>query len=61
MKIQICPICKSAEIQQKAWVNVNTNKVIDTIEEDYVWCEQCELSVEPINFNIKTSKNDIKK
>lgn len=49
MNIQVCPICKGEKIQHRAWVEVNSRKVMDNIEEDEVWCPDCEKSVEPIN------------
>jgi len=50
--IQRCPICKSTDIQEKAWINVNTGKVEDRIDDESVWCPECELQVEPQSFTI---------
>jgi len=47
--ILVCKDCGSAEIQEKAWVSINTGKVIDTIEDESVWCPVCEKQVQPKN------------
>lgn len=46
-----CTICKSKNVEQKAWIDANTNKVMDLAEEgtkenpEDNWCRDCEQHV----------------
>jgi len=38
----ICEKCGSSDVEEKAWVKINTGKIVETIEGDDFWCCQCE-------------------
>lgn len=41
--LRLCDNCNSDNIQIKAWINPNNNKIIDEVEgEEDVWCEDCQ-------------------
>jgi len=44
LKNWTCPNCGGTKVQQKAWIELNTEKLVDFIdindEEDY-WCPDC--------------------
>ena len=50
-----CKECKSSKVQQKMWVEVNTNIVIDQVGEpktkdkEYFWCPKCNDNCEIID------------
>ena len=51
-------VCKkggSQEISQSAWVNINTEKLVDFVDDSTYWCDKCEEEVEPV------MKEDFKK
>lgn len=39
----ICSVCKGSNIQRKAWVDINTHKIIDWFDKDehLYYCEDC--------------------
>ena len=37
-----CKECGSTDIQILAWVNPNTNEIIDDNAEKECWCEKCQ-------------------
>ncbi len=44
----VCEWCGSEEVNQSAWVNVNTEKLVDFVDESSFWCEDCN---EEVNIN----------
>lgn len=40
--IYVCPDCGSPSIQYEAWVDANTNEVVDAVECADYWCGECE-------------------
>ena len=38
----VCEICGSSEIEEKAWIKINTGRVSSILEEGPVWCCDCE-------------------
>ena len=45
----VCDYCGSEEVSQSAWVNINTEKMIDFIDGTY-WCDTCEEETEPLIY-----------
>tara|TARA_B100000965_G_scaffold53038_1_gene39565 strand:- start:4296 stop:4556 length:261 start_codon:yes stop_codon:yes gene_type:complete len=45
----VCDYCGTEEVSQSAWVNINTETMIDFIDGTY-WCESCEEETEPITY-----------
>ena len=37
----ICTECDSDKLEQKAWVNINTNKLNDYVEDAIIYCCEC--------------------
>ena len=37
-----CKECGSSDVEEKAWVKVNTGQIESVIEDSEVWCCQCE-------------------
>jgi L-arabinose isomerase len=54
-----CRECDSTEVQEKFWVNINTFKVSDMVEDgkNESWCEDCEKLVEVYDDEL-TKLND---
>ena len=38
----VCSKCGSEHIQVKAWIDPNTNEIIDWVEDEECWCEDCQ-------------------
>ena len=38
----ICSKCGSSDVEEKAWVKINTGEVIGAEDDSPVWCCQCE-------------------
>ena len=39
----VCTDCGNANIQIRMWVNINTNEIIDDVDDkNECWCNQCE-------------------
>ena len=45
-----CEKCGGDNVQVKAWVNPNTNEIIETMSDEVedCWCEDCEEHIEII-------------
>ena len=37
----ICTECDSDKLEQKAWVNINTGKLNDYVEDSIIYCCEC--------------------
>lgn len=37
----VCNYCGSEEVSQSAWVNINTEKLNDFVEDSSFWCDNC--------------------
>ena len=37
-----CSECGGTNIQVQAWINPNTGQIVDTLESNDCWCEDCE-------------------
>ena len=44
----VCDKCGSQEISQSAWVNINTEKLVDFVDNSTYWCDKCKEEVNPI-------------
>ena len=42
MSKYICENCGSSDVEEKAWVNINTGKIVDIVESESPWCSNCE-------------------
>lgn len=54
MPVWCCSVCKSTKIQCKAWIDINTREVIDTLEEaeeDPYYCPDCGESTKIIQVS----------
>ena len=45
----VCNYCGSEEVSQSAWVDINTEKMIDFVDGTY-WCETCEEETGPMTY-----------
>jgi hypothetical protein len=46
----VCDYCGSEEVDEKAWVNMNTLEVTDCIEGTTYWCNNCNDEVAPLTY-----------
>jgi hypothetical protein len=45
-KLFICIKCKTENVSQSAWVNINTEKLVDFVDESTYWCDTCDEETE---------------
>ena len=45
----VCDYCGSEEVQTKAWIIINTEEVMDTLDDIY-WCDGCKDEVNAITY-----------
>ena len=38
----VCHYCGSEEVSQSGWVNINTEKLNDFVEDSSFWCDNCD-------------------
>jgi len=38
----VCEKCGCKDVEEKAWVRINTGKLVDIVEDETPWCPQCE-------------------
>jgi hypothetical protein len=43
--IYICEICGSSDLEEEAWVKINTGKIMEIKDDSDVWCCNCEKEV----------------
>ena len=46
----VCDYCGSEEVSQSAWVNINTNKLNDFVEDSSFWCDSCNEETSPMTY-----------
>jgi hypothetical protein len=46
----VCDYCGSEEVSQSAWVNINTEKLNDFVEDSSFWCDNCEEETSPMTY-----------
>lgn len=37
-----CPKCGNIHLQERVWVDINTNEIVGDCEDFEYWCENCE-------------------
>lgn len=52
----VCDYCGSEEVDEKAWVNINTLEVTSTIDDPDYWCNSCSEEVKPMTYFEWTEK-----
>ena len=48
--IWVCDYCGSEEVEEKVWVNINTQKIIDTTSIDDYYCDGCQDETKPMTY-----------
>ena len=38
----VCEKCSCKDVEEKAWVRINTGKLVDIVEDEAPWCPNCE-------------------
>ena len=46
----VCDYCGSEEVSQSGWVNINTEKLNDFIEDSSFWCHNCSEETSPMTY-----------
>ena len=46
----VCDYCGSEEVAQGAWVYINTEVLVDFMENSSYWCDTCEEETEPLTY-----------
>lgn len=46
----VCDYCGSEEVDEKAWVNMNTLEVTEGVEGTTYWCNNCNDEVAPLTY-----------
>ena len=52
----VCEYCGSDEVDETAWVNINTLEVTSTIDDPNYWCHSCGEEVQPMSYFKWTEK-----
>ena len=52
----VCDYCGSDEIDEKAWVDVNTLKFTYAIDDPEYWCTTCSEEIRPMKYSEWTEK-----
>lgn len=46
----VCDYCGSEEVEEKVWVNMNTQEIIDTTSVDDYYCDTCQDETKPMTY-----------
>jgi len=46
----VCDYCGSEEVEEQAWVYMNTGKIVETTGNDMFWCPTCEDEATPLTY-----------
>ena len=46
----VCDYCGSEEVEEKVWVNMNTQEIIDTTSIDDYYCDTCQDETKPMTY-----------
>ena len=46
----VCEWCGSEDVNQSAWVNVNTEEIVDFVDTSSYWCQDCNEEVQLTTF-----------
>jgi len=52
----VCDYCGSEEVDEKAWVNMNTLEVTEAIDDTTYWCNNCNDEISPMTYFKWTEK-----
>jgi hypothetical protein len=52
----VCDYCGTEEVDEQAWVNMNTLEVTKTVECATYWCNNCNDEVAPLTYFEWTEK-----
>ena len=52
----VCDYCGTEEVDEKAWVNMNTLEVTEPVEGTTYWCNICNDEVAPLTYFEWTEK-----
>ena len=52
----VCRYCGSEEVSQSGWININTEKIIDFVDESSYWCDTCNEETKPLKYFEWTEK-----
>ena len=52
----VCDYCGTEEVDEQAWVNMNTLEVTKTVEGATYWCNNCNDEVAPLTYFEWTEK-----
>lgn len=56
MIVYYCPICKSTDVEQKAWIHLNNPSVVDIYGDEY-YCNCCNDFISMIEYQEDTDIN----
>ena len=46
----VCDYCGTEEVDEQAWVNMNTLEVTEGVEGTIYWCSTCDDEVAPLTY-----------
>lgn len=46
----VCDYCGTEEVDEKAWVNMNTLEVIEGVDDTTYWCNSCNDEASPLTY-----------
>tara|TARA_B100001113_G_scaffold262466_1_gene217386 strand:- start:263 stop:544 length:282 start_codon:yes stop_codon:yes gene_type:complete len=46
----VCDYCGTEEVDEKAWVNMNSMEVTEPVDDTYYWCNCCNEEVHPMYY-----------
>ena len=46
----VCDYCGTEEVDEKAWVNMNTLEVTEGVDDTTYWCNNCNDEVAPLTY-----------
>jgi hypothetical protein len=52
----VCDYCGTEEVDEKAWVNMNTLEVTESVDDTTYWCNNCNDEVAPLTYFEWTEK-----
>lgn len=52
----VCDYCGTEEVDEKAWVNMNTHEVTECVEDTTYWCNNCNDEILPLTYFEWTEK-----
>ena len=46
----VCDYCGTEEVDEKAWVNMNTLEVMESVDDTTYWCNICNDEASPLTY-----------